>query len=105
MKLFNSFSIQMVGLDFNVVGKELSLEEAKALVAKEGFDSYIGHQDTARVLSAMLAVDIPAERRFGTIGVGESALVAQVIGGRLPEGATTLPEGLELRFCLVTRSA
>ena len=37
--------------------------------------SAIGHADTARML-----------------------IVAQIFGGRLPEGATSLPEGFDLRF-------
>lgn len=104
MKLFNAFSVQMVGLDFNVIGREVSLEEAQEIVSK-GCESYIGHPDTAVVLSEMLGTTIPAERRFGRVEIGETALVAQVTGGRLPEGATTLPEGMKLRFCLVTRNA
>ena len=102
IKVFNAFSVQMVGMDFSVKGKEISLKEAQTLVG-QGVDSYVGHPDTAVVLSSMLGRTIPAERRFGSIEIGETVLVAQVTGGRLPEGVTTLPEGMKLRFCLVTR--
>lgn len=101
--MFNAFSIQMTGLEFDISGKEISVEEAKVIASQEGVDSYIGHPDTANVLSSMLGTNVPAERRFGTIAVGETVMVAQVTGGRLPEGATTLPNGMQIKFCLVTR--
>lgn len=99
MKLFNAFSIQMVaGLDeASVSFKKISVEQAKNLLAGE-VDSYVGHVDTATVISGLLGMEIPAQRRFGSLAVGETALVAQVIGGRLPEGATTLPDGMTIQF-------
>lgn len=104
MKLFNAFSIQMItGLEeASVSFKEIPAEQVKETLLKGGCDSYIGHADTAVVLSYTLGLEIPCLRRFGTLKRGEQAIVAQVIGGRLPEGATTLPEGMSIRFYLVT---
>ena len=96
--LFNAISIQMVPSDcaeFAWHGRRISHEEA-AQFARDGVVSFIGHEDTARVLSGLLQVECPFRRAFGTISSGEKVLVAQLSGGRLPEGATTLPTGFEI---------
>ena len=104
MKIFNSLSIQMVatGSEFSWHGRKVSVEEASKLVQEEGIESYIGHEDTARVLSGLLQVECPFRRAFGTISSGEKVLVAQLSGGRLPEGVTTLPTGFEIQFWVVS---
>ena len=103
MKLFNAFSIQMISAldEASVSFKKISVEQAKNLLA-DGVDSYIGHTDTAAVISDLLGMEIQAQRRFGTLVPGETAIVAQVIGGRLPEGCTTLPNGFFIQFFQVT---
>lgn len=103
MKLFNAFSIQMISSmeEASVSFKKITVEQAKNLLAGE-VESYIGHAETAVVVGSMLGMEIPAQRRFGTLSVGETAIVAQVLGGRLPEGATTLPEGMSIQFFQVT---
>ena len=57
--------------------------------------SAIGHADTAAVLG------VPMARINVTLKKGDVAYVAQLQGGRLPEGATTLPEGFSFRFLRV----
>lgn len=52
-----------------------------------GAISIVGHADTAKVLN------VPFNRASVTLGVGDVLYVAQLRGGRLPEGTTTLPEG------------
>ena len=103
MKLFNAFSIQMVAsLDETSVSfKKVTIEQAKNLLNND-IDSYIGHADTAVVVGNLLGMEVPAQRRFGTLTPGETAIVAQVLGGRLPEGATTLSEGMAIQFFQVT---
>lgn len=106
IKVFNSVSIQMTPnecAEFTWKGQKISTEQA-AQFARDGVESYIGHADTAQVLTNILGTEIPFRRAFGTLSSGESALIAQVMGGRLPEGATTLPEGVSLQFWLVTAS-
>ena len=49
--------------------------------------SCVGHADTAAVLGVALA------RISVTLQPGDVLFVAQLQGGRLPEGSTTLPEG------------
>jgi len=54
--------------------------------------SAVGHQDTANVLG------VEMRRVNVTLRKGDTAFVAQLQGGRLPEGSTTLPEGFSLKF-------
>lgn len=49
--------------------------------------SCVGHADTAAVLG------VPMARISVTLAPGDVLYVAQLRGGRLPEGCTTLPEG------------
>lgn len=103
MKLFNAFSIQMVANleEASVSFKKISVEQAKSLLAGE-VESYIGHADTAVVISGLLGMNVPVQRRFGSLVPGETAIVAQIVGGRLPEGCTTLPDGFSIQFFQVT---
>jgi len=55
--------------------------------------SCIGHSDTAAVLSQFAGCEIKFNRENITLNSGDILLVAQLQGGRLPEGAKTLPEG------------
>lgn len=75
-------------------------ETAEAL--RGGFVSAIGHADTARVVSGLLGLDVECNRVNIRLAAADTLYVAQVTGGRLPEGATTLPEGMELTFVRVT---
>lgn len=58
-------------------------------------ESAIGHADTAKVLG------VPCNRVNVRLHKGDVAVVAQLVGGRLPEGATTLPEGFAFKFLRV----
>ncbi len=60
--------------------------------------SAIGHADTAAVLSDLLGFEVPMNRAFVTLDGDTELYVAQLIGGRLPEGTTTLPEGFSFKF-------
>ena len=88
--LMNAFSLQMV-TEFPCA---ISIEEVNQL--PEGLESAIGHQDTANVLG------VPMNRVNVSLSKGDVAYVAQLQGGRLPEGSTTLPEGFSLKFFKVT---
>jgi hypothetical protein len=58
--------------------------------------SVVGHADTAAMLGvAFNRVSLQLEP-------GDELYVAQYQGGRLPEGATTLPEGSSFRWILVS---
>lgn len=86
MYLLNAFSLQMV-TGFPVTVK---FEEVTELPG--GLVSAIGHQDTANVLG------VDMKRINVVLNAGDIFYVAQLQGGRLPEGSTTLPEGYSFRF-------
>lgn len=87
--LLNAFSLQMVD-----VPAVVKFEEVDAL--PDGLTSAIGHQDTANVLG------VPMNRVNVHLSKGDTAFVAQLQGGRLPEGSTTLPDGFKFKFIKVT---
>lgn len=100
--LGNAFSLQMLNL-----GQEnkVSISPVTAAeVANSGAESVIGHADTANVVSDILGIEVPMNRISVKLNQGDILYVAQVTGGRLPEGATTLPEGMAITFVKVVLS-
>lgn len=88
MYLLNAFSLQMIDVPCNI-----SITEVEAL--PNGLVSAIGHQDTANVLGVQMS------RINVHLSKGDTAYVAQLQGGRLPEGTTTLPKGFSFRYLKV----
>lgn len=80
--------------------KEIPLEEAKVLAAD--LESAVGHDDTAAVFSGLLGIAVATNRASVMLCAGDSALIGQYRGPRLPEGAKTLPEGAAIQWLLVT---
>lgn len=72
----------------------ITMEPVDAL-PKDGV-SAIGHEDTARVLG------LPYNRVNVKLEDGDTLYVTQLIGGRLPEGCTTLPDGYRFTFLKIT---
>ena len=95
--LTNAFSIQMLKKGGLVRFEEIDATEVPADVV-----SVIGHTDTAAVLTNMLGFEVPMNRAFVTLEPDTEIYVAQLVGGRLPEGSTTLPEGFSFKFYRVT---
>lgn len=92
----NAFSIQMVDAEGNFKVDFCQLDKASFDALKEGVPSFVGHQDTATCLG------VEYNRGFLSLKRGEGVLVGQLIGGRLPEGSTALPEGFSFRYYWVT---
>lgn len=90
MYLINSFSLQML----TAFPSNVKFEEVDKL--PDGLVSAIGHQDTANVLGVQM------NRVNITLSKGDVAYIAQLQGGRLPEGSTTLPEGFTFKYIKVT---
>ena len=90
MYLLNAFSLQMI----NEFPTNVKFEEVDTI--PNGLVSAIGHQDTANVLG------VPMNRVNVSLSKGDVAYIAQLQGGRLPEGATTLPNGFTFKFIKVT---
>lgn len=104
MKKFlgNAFSLQMLDLEQE---NKVSINPVTAAeVANSGAESVIGHADTANVVSDILGIEVPMNRVSVKLNQGDILYVAQVTGGRLPEGATTLPEGMAITFVKVVLS-
>lgn len=115
--LLNAFSLQMLEGDATVRFTEVQRDEVFAcghweevpfndeggIPTSDGWEAFwesdlvsaIGHADTARVLG------VPMNRVNITLKKGDVAFVAQLQGGRLPEGSTTLPEGFSFKFVKV----
>ena len=100
--LANAFSLQMLPLDASVQVSVIpvSVDEVKDVLAA-GFISAIGHQDTANVLTGILDLPVCMNRISVSLTPNDVLIVAQVVGGRLPEGATKLPEGVNIKFVKV----
>lgn len=90
--LSNAFSLQMLDLSKGATIKVTPIDRPDNLKA---LNSVVGHKDTANVLGvAFNRVSLKLEK-------GDVLVVAQLTGGRLPEGATTLPEGFKFTFVKV----
>ena len=101
MKLLNAFPLNMLfAFPADIHVGEISLEEAKAELVG-GVDSAVGHTDTAAVFSTVLGIEVSTNRVTVTLNKGETVLIGQYIGPRLPEGATNLPEGATIKWLLV----
>ena len=91
--LGNAFSLQML----SVFPSTIKVEECSKNEALSADNmSVIGHQDTANILGVKFnRISVRLER-------GDVLFVAQIMGGRLPEGCTKLPDGFKLKFLKVT---
>lgn len=99
----NAFSLNMLSTPNGVLTlRTISLEEAQALVNEGGWQSAVGHQDTAALFQNQLGAPVAFNRATVKLSGGDQVLVGQLAGPRLPEGSTTLPEGATLTWVLVT---
>ena len=96
----NAFSFNMVSLrPFSVNVRPVPLHTAIALA--QGVPSAVGHCSTAAVFQTTLGTPVAEARVNVALVPGDSVLVGQYQGPRLPEGATTLPEGATIAWLLV----
>jgi len=95
--LVNAFSIQMLQKGGVVRFEEITPEDIPSDVV-----SAVGHADTANVLSDLLGFPVSMNRINVVLDENAVLYVAQLVGGRLPEGSTTLPEGFSFKFYRVT---
>ena len=99
MFLLNAFSLNMIVGNADIVVREITRGMAASLA--DACTSAVGHADTAAVFSSVLGVEIPCNRVTVALKDGDVALVGQYSGPRLPEGATTLPEGAAIKWVVV----
>ena len=84
-----------VSVNFTEVSDLEEIKDAEVVSA-------VGHPDTAAVISDLLGKEVPAKRISISLEKGDVLYVAQLVGGRLPEGCKTLPEGFQMKFYKVT---
>ena len=110
MILLNAFSANMLAeFPVSVRFSEVSAADARlALMCaaeKEGeadfIASAVGHADTAAVFGAVLGIPVECQRVNVVLRRGDAAVLGQYIGPRLPEGATTLPDGATIKWLFV----
>lgn len=113
----NAFSLNMVPSgNLTIVLEDLSVDQVKTIVAAPeeawghlGYKALasevvcgVGHADTAAVFSNILDLNVPVNRINISLKRGDVLVVGQYSGPRLPEGATTLPEGAVIKWMKVT---
>lgn len=91
----NAFSLQMVAPE-NWSRISIKAIEAPSESRLKAATSAVGHADTASVLG------VAFNRASVTLNASNTLLVAQLIGGRLPEGCTQLPDGFKILWAEVT---
>lgn len=100
--LTNSFSLNMIANLSEVPGviieiNRIGSDEAARLA--NGIPSAVGHEDTAKVFSAELGLEVKANRQNVALDLAHeqpTLLVGQYIGERLLPGAKTLPPGAQI---------
>ena len=103
MYITNAFSLNMISDRVCAAGRasfrEISVSEAIELAQR--LESAVGHPDTAAVFTDVLGSEVKVNRMMIALNEGDSLLVGQYRGPRLPEGAKTLPEGATIKWYLV----
>lgn len=96
--LSNAFSIQMLDTS---VAHNITITPIEPSQIPTDCVSAMGHADTAAVVSDILCRSVSCNRMSISLTEQDTLFVAQLTGGRLPEGSTTLPEGFALTFLKV----
>ena len=107
--LTNAFSLNMLSQPYKT---DIRVSEVSVWVAAQicrrayALVNAIGHTDTDAIIRQMLTgpygKPLPVgERRSVSINEGDTVIVGQYNGPRLPEGATALPEGATIKFMVV----
>lgn len=107
----NAFSLGMLDgnslwMDSRIAVRRLADDEARQLLAvcsEAGYRlvSGVGHADTANLFSNILGTGVPMNRISVDLTGLDLLLVGQYSGPRLPEGATSLPDGATIRWLTV----
>lgn len=87
----NAFSLQMLR-EFPMSIKIDEISQSQFQAIKYDATSVVGHLDTANILGVVF------NRASIVLNKGDTLIVAQLQGGRLPEGTTSLPEGFTFKF-------
>ena len=103
--LLNAFSLSMLPPGNRLVSVEdITLQEAREELHEGSLFNAIGHADTDSIVRGLLDIKalLPGVRLSIVLEPEDCAIVAQYSGPRLPEGATSLPEGAVILWKMVT---
>lgn len=100
--LGSTFSLQMIPRENCSINVEWITPEEANRWLDQGYLNTVGHANTATILSNMLGRHIEMNRIRNSMTYGDVLIVGQLIGQRLPEGCTELPDGVEFTFVKVT---
>lgn len=97
--LVNAFSLQMLTHPVSTIfTSPMTAERARnAMISQHGV-SAIGHLDTARVVGKDLCLPLMCSQQRIRLNQGDTLIVAQITGGRLPIDAEELPAYMELTY-------
>ena len=102
--IVNAFSWNLwASLWATIKTEELTLDDARYW-ASNPIIWAIGHADTSAIVSHLLypgEEPLQANRETVRVLKGDSLIVAQYVGPRLPEGAIELPEGAKIKWVRV----
>lgn len=94
----NAFSLNMINPSENggrmvATIQVMSMDTIRHLLSFGGWESYVGHADTANVFSDELEIEVPMNRGNLVVTASDELIVGQYNGPRLAEGTKVLPEG------------
>ena len=92
--LTNSFSFQMI-THFPCDTHTVEITKEKFDYYKQHAISYIGNENLANLLN------VDYNRESLKLREGDVLLVAQLMGGKLPKGATELPHNVSIKYLCV----
>jgi hypothetical protein len=93
----NAFSLSMLDPsrdEYGIYVTRLTIEDVIDLLENNVFESVVGHQSTADVLTQLLGIDIEMNRKMLKLTRGDTLIVFQLMT-RLPEGKILSQEELE----------
>lgn len=98
--LGSAFSLSMLGASsVSLQVDPINAHQVREIITgPHGYVSCVGHESTAAIFSEQLGLQVDMMRISVSLVSDDIILVGQYIGPRLPEGATTLPPGAEIRW-------
>ena len=92
----NAFSLSMVADTAEVLVSPLHMDYDRKILNRG--KSVVGHADTANLFSKLLGREVEVNRISVSLKPGDTLIVGQYSGPRLPEGTAVLPEGAAITW-------
>ena len=104
MLITNTFSLQMLDLNYNNLINITPITLKELQEKKDCLVSAIGDEDVAAVLSNLIGKTFLTRRVSIKLENSQPIIVANLIKGEIPKGATTLPENTQFKFVMVVKT-